>query len=467
MTVRRALVCITLVAIVHGLFFIWYQQPDWRTQWTDQEGYRQLGQALATTGKFTKFPDATEFAPEVIRTPVYPLFLAIIYKVAGTGQLPVALAQTALFVAICLLVFAITRRIAGESLALAAAAATALFPPIPYFGALVMTEVWTTFVFVAAIWVAVRGLQSLRVASFAALGVLIAIATLSRPVFVLFPIALAAACIVVFPLAGVLPRPRIGHWAALLAAFAVTMLPWFTYNYVTLGKFTLSPAGGVGRGIWEGQWQATWSGRLQDELTKIAESTSDRSVLDERIEAVAAREQLPAAPMLEYVHQWQDIRRIWTTPVDPLERATSRVRADQEYLRVGVENLRRDSASHLIKRLARGVFILWAGEIPFRFSDINQLPPLVTRGVWAVQAAIFLLALAGLYAMFRAGLIVEATLFGSCLLYITAVHFPLLTEARQSLPAQPIVLILATFSVASLTGHSLALESQVHERQHL
>jgi hypothetical protein len=84
-----------------------------------------------------------------------------------------------------------------------------------------------------------------------------------------------------------------------------------------------------------------------------------------------------------------------------------------------------------------------------------------------VQAAIFLLALAGLYAMFRAGLIVEATLFGSCLLYITAVHFPLLTEARQSLPAQPIVLILATFSVASLTGHSLALESQVHERQHL
>ena len=35
------------------------------------------------------------------------------------------------------------------------------------------------------------------------------------------------------------------------------------------------------------------------------------------------------------------------------------------------------------------------------------------------------------------------------MLYISAVHFPLLTEARQSLPAQPIVLLLATIGVAA------------------
>jgi Dolichyl-phosphate-mannose-protein mannosyltransferase len=468
MTDRRALLLIVVVAIVHGLFFIWYQQPDWHTQWwTDQVGYRRLGQALATTGKFTKFPDATEFAPEVIRTPVYPLFLAIIYKVAGTGQLPVALAQTALFAAICLLVFAIARRIAGDRLAVIAAAATALFPPIPYFGALVLTEVWTTFVFTASIWIALRAMQSQRPGSFAALGVMLGIATLSRPVFVLYPLALAAIGIVVFPLARIARRPAAGKWALVLAAFALTMLPWFSYNYVTLGQFTLSPAGGVGRGIWEGQWQATWSGRLQNELTLIADATDDRGVLDSRVEAVATREHLPAAPMLEYVHQWQDIRRIWTTPTDPLERATSRVQADREYLRVGLENMRRDSASHLIKRLGRGVFILWAGEIPFRYSDINRLPPVVIRVVWALQAVLVVAALAGLYALFRAGRTAEAWLLGSCVLYITAVHFPLLTEARQSLPAQPVVLILATLGLASFTGHSLAFKAQMHERQHL
>jgi hypothetical protein len=262
-------------------------------------------------------------------------------------------------------------------------------------------------------------------------------------------------------------RPPFGYWAVLLAAFAITMVPWFTYNYVNLGRFTISPAGGIGRAIWEGQWQATWSGRLQNELTITAEANDDRERLDSLIVGVATREHLPPAPMLEYVHQWQDIRRIWTTPVDPLERVSARVRADGEYLRVGLANLQHDSIGHLLKRLARGVFILWAGEIPIRLSDINSVPPIVIRAIWAAQAVIVLLAFVGLYALFKAGRAAEACLLGSCVLYLTAVLFPLFSEARHSLPAQPIVLILATFGVASLTGHSLTVESQVHERQHL
>jgi hypothetical protein len=51
--------------------------------------------------------------------------------------------------------------------------------------------------------------------------------------------------------------------------------------------------------------------------------------------------------------------------------------------------------------------------------------------------------------------------------YVTAVHFPLLTEARQSLPAQPVLLLLAAIGMARLAGHSLPLETQVHEREHL
>ncbi len=452
MTVRRALTGITLVAIVHGLFFIWYQRPDWHTQWwTDQVGYRQLGQALATTGKFTKFPDATEFAPEVIRTPVYPLFLAIIYKVAGTGQLPVALAQTALFVAMCLFVYAIAKRINGEGVALAAAAMTALFAPIPYFGALVLTEVWTTFMFTASMLVAIRAVQSRSVPSFAALGVMLALTALSRPVFALFPVGLVLVGLVFFPLTGVTRRPSLGAWAVLLAAFAIAMLPWFTYNYVTLGQLTLSPAGGMGRGTWEGSWQATWSGRLQNELTLVAEATDDRASLDARVETIAAREHLSAAPMLEYVHQWQDIRRIWTTPTVPRERVAARVQSDREYMRVGLSNIRRQSAAHIAKRLARGVFILWAGEIPVRYSDINTLPTIVKWTIWGIQALLFVAAIAGVYALIRSGRAAEGCTLGAALVYVTAVHFPILTEARQSLPAQPTLLVLAAFGVGALT----------------
>jgi 4-amino-4-deoxy-L-arabinose transferase-like glycosyltransferase len=467
MTARRPLLCICLIATLHGLFFIWYQRPDWQTQWTDQDGYRRLGQVLATTGKFTRFPDAPVFVPEVLRTPLYPMFVAPLYRVFGVHQLSVALAQTLLFALICLVVYAMARCVVSERIALAAATATALFPPIPYFGALVMTEVWTTMLFSVAMWLAVAALGDRGVRRFAWLGVMLALAALSRPVFALFPFALTAVGLVLFPLMRVRRRPRLAQWSVMLVAFAVTMAPWFAYNYVTLGRFTLSPAGGVGRGLWEGSWQAMWPGRIQNELTHLADDIDDRAELDRRVTDVAARERVPAGPMLEYVHQWEDIRLIWTEPTDPFSRAVARVKADEEYGRVALENIRRDAPAHLAKRLARGLFILWAGEIPFRYSDINALPAVIVRIAWAIQAVVFLAALLGGYTLLRSDRTGEGLVLLAPILYISAVHLPLLTEARQSLPAQPVLLLLATIGAARLSGQLFPLETQMHEREHL
>jgi hypothetical protein len=468
MSARRALWLVCAIAALHGLFFIWYQQPDVATAWSDQDGYRRLGHVLAETGRFTRFPDASRFVPEVIRTPVYPAFVAVVYRLFGERQIAVALAQIAVFIGICLSAFAIALQSTSDrSIAVGAAAAAALFPPIAYFVPLVMTEVWTTLLFSVSMWLALRALVERRPTPFVWLGVLLGLTALSRPVFVLFPAALAAIGLMVLPAIRADAKPHAAQWAAMLMAFVLTMLPWFTYNYATLGRFTLSPAGGIGRGLWEGSWQAMWSGRLQNELTHLADEAGDRVELDRRVEDVAERERLPAAPMLEYVHQWVDIRRIWTEPVDSYERAVARVAADREYQRVAIDNLAHDSPAHLVKRLARGVFVLWAGEIPFRYSEINQLPPSWIRIVWAVQAAICCLALAGLVVLVRSGRVAAACVLAAPIVYITAVHAPLLTEARQSLPAQPIVLLLATIAAAHFAGHSLPLKTQVHEPEHL
>ena len=309
---------------------------------------------------------------------------------------------------------------------------------------------WTTLWFTVTMWLAIRALDDRRIRTFVLLGAAGGVTALSRPAFVLFPFALAAVGVVVLPFTRTARRPTLISWTTMLAAFAVTMLPWFTYNYVTLGTFTLSPAGGVGRGIWEGSWQAEWSGRLHSELTDLADDVDDRDALDRRVAALAAREGLPAAPMLDYVHQWQDIRRIWTEPTDASERARARVAADREYLRVGLENIRRQSAPHLIKRLARGVFILWAGEIPIRYSDINSFPPAVIRIGWAIQALIVGAALYGLYVFARGGRIDAAAILAAPIVYVTVVHLPLLKEARQSLPAMPVVLLLAAVAISDV-----------------
>jgi 4-amino-4-deoxy-L-arabinose transferase-like glycosyltransferase len=448
-----------VIAVLHGAFFIWYQQPDWRTQWTDQEGYERLGTALASTGTFTSYPNSRQFIPEVIRTPAYPAFLAVVYRLFGTGQVYVAAAQTGLFVIICLLVFAIARRVTSDSIAATAAIVTALFPPIPYFGALVMTEVWTTFLFTASVWLAVLALgdaespKSRR--NFGAcigLGILCGLSTLSRPAFVLFPILLAVIVLMLFPLMRIRTSIGFPRVMVMLAAFAVVMLPWFAYNYEQVGRFTLSPAGGVGRGLWEGSWQAVWPGRLQSELTTLADHAGDRAELDRQVTAIASREQLPSQPMLEYVHQWKDLHLIWDTPTDPYQRTMARMRADRSYLVTALQNLRHDRPLHQLTRMARGAFILWAGEIPFRYSDINQLPPALIRFCWLIQVALFGAAMVGIYAVFRV-FPAAACILAAPIVYVTAVHLPLLTEARQSLPAQPVLLVLATLGTAHLLGY--------------
>ena len=69
----------------------------------------------------------------------------------------------------------------------------------------------------------------------------------------------------------------------------------------------------------------------------------------------------------------------------------------------------------------------------------------------------------GVYALIRAGHAAEACTLGAAIVYVTAVHFFILTEARQSLPAQPTLLVLAAFGLA----HSFPFKPQVHEREHL
>ena len=436
---------IAAIALVHAAFFIVYQQPDWDVAWSDQGGYQQLGAAMARSGEFTRYPDSPTFIPEVIRTPGYPAFVAVIYKLFGVSTLPVAIAQAFVFVLICFMVYAIANRLAGARTARVAAIMTALFPPLPYYGALVLTEVWTTFVLIGAMLVCLRAVQSGRTRDFLIAGALFSGATIVRPAFILLPFGLAIAMPLLVPAER--HRRRIGQWAALALVAAITMVPWFTYNYVYLGRFTLSPAGGVGRGLWEGSWQGRWAGKAHNDLTHIAEVTPDRAALDAQVREVAAREGIAPDGMLDYVHEWQDIRKIWETPTDPMERAAARVVADQEYLRAALEHIREDPGGWIKRHITRSPLILWISDIPIRYTDIKDVPTIVIRLIWLVQAILLAIAGIGLLVLLRRRRYSEAALIALPLLYVTGVHIPLLVETRQSLPVKPLLIALAAVAL--------------------
>ena len=452
---RRTLLIIALVAMALSALFAVYQRPDWDTEYDDQVGYQRLGHVLATTGRFTRYPDAQPFVPETIRTPVYPMFLALTYRVLGESHVAVAAAQALLLALLTLVVYALTARLSTRRVALTAAWFTALFPPLPYYAALALTEVLCTVLVTVAIWLAVRAIQDRRTSDFILTGVVVGLATLTRPTYAMFPLALIG-CIAIVALMRrdfriVLP------WGWTVVAFAFVLAPWLAYNAIYVHRVTLSPAGGVGRATWEASWQGTWSGRVQSDLTRLVDGhvDDDDATLDRLVHQFADERQLPPEPMLEYVHQWRDIHRLWNTPTDPRERAIKRIEADEEYLRAGLANIAKNRVGHFVRRVTTGLFVLWAAEIPIRYSRINSTPRLVIRGIWLLQAGLLAVALVGLVmVVHRRGPLVAAPL-AVLLAYITVVHMPFLAEARYSLPAKPTVLALFAIALAELMHRML------------
>ena len=444
----RAVAVIVAVAAIHAALFIRYQQPDWNTHWTDQIGYMGLGHVLAETGRFTAYPDYPRFVPESNRTPGYPLFLAAVEKVVGRSHLAIAIVNAALFAIICGLVYTIGRTVSTGGVAFAAGLATALYPPLPYYGALALTEVFTTFLVTLGMALWLRAQRRGGTRWLIGAGAVFAWTALTRPAFQYLPVFLLAGAVLS---AGRSERLRLlQRSGVMIAAFIVTLTPWFAYNFAYFRTLTFTPAGGIGRVLFEGTWQAALPGRIEAALTEIADKTADRGALDEKVRRFAAEVRMPAEPMLQYVHQWQDIRRIWTEPQDPWERTFARIAADHEYLRVGLENVRAHPIRHVWRRATRGPVLLWAAEIPVRSSDINALPPLVIRAIWALQVVLMGLAILGLLALWRRDLRTETYAFAALLLYISCVHVPLYTEARYSLPAKPVVLLLAVIGVHRL-----------------
>jgi len=444
-----ALGVIVLAALAHAAAFITYQQKDWHTAWTDQGGYQLLARGIVATGAFTRYPEAPEFVAEALRTPGYPLFVAGVYAVAGDSPMAVVIVQAFVFAALCLVVFLIGRELATERAAIVAAGATALYPMFPYFGALVLTELWTTFVLTAGIYCCLAAIRTRRLAWFIAAGLLVGWASLTRPGFFLLPAFLLVPA-VVDAIRAPVRRQALFGWLLCGLAFTAIMAPWFAYNYRHFGVITLSAAGDLGRPVWEASWQGRWNGRTQAALTRLADEAATDEEAAARAQALAAESGLDPEPMREYVHQWRSIRRIWTTPTDPDARVAARIQSTREYLRVGRENIQQNLGGYLRGRLLRALPVLWIGDVPIRHSDIDATPPIVIRAFWAAQAVLMLLALAGAWRLYRDRGAVAALVMVMPLVYVTAVHVPILAEARQSLPVKPLVIALAAIAIISL-----------------
>jgi len=206
-----ALALILRLGVVTGT---WNAQP-----WGDPADYHTHGAALALVGSYPPTNFAEPGGASALRPPVFPYLLGTAYQVTGVRVNAGRLIGVLLGTLAVGLVFLIARRIWGPRHALWAAGLTAVFPPLVWLSAALLSELVFVPLVLGLVLVLLRLRDRPAVLPAALAGLLLGLAVLTRTNGLLL---LAPACVAVLAAQG----PGRGRAAAaMLAAFAVTLIP--------------------------------------------------------------------------------------------------------------------------------------------------------------------------------------------------------------------------------------------------
>jgi 4-amino-4-deoxy-L-arabinose transferase-like glycosyltransferase len=241
--------------------------------------------------------------PESGRAPLYPLFVASIYRLADANPSRVRVVQAVLGSFVPLLVLQLGLSCFAPRVAWAAALASAGYPAFIAYTGLLLTETCATLVVTGAAFCTVLAAQSRGFAWYALIGFGLGLATLCRAELV----ALAGATILsMLVIPGSSLRGRLSRAAVVGAVFALTLLPWTLRNYQALGAFIPLTTDGW-RTLWIASYPERWlEWKAEEPLLSIEKGASDPLERSRRFRA-AALDNLRTHPG---AYAWMVLRRI-------------------------------------------------------------------------------------------------------------------------------------------------------------
>lgn len=209
----------------------------------DSPTYTRPARALLLHGSFSPSPEAVP-APEVVRTPGFPLLIAVVYAVAGQHPWLIAVVNSVLCAATAILVGWLAQSLGGARAGAAAVLLFSLEPSTFHASTTLMSEALFTFLLSVAAWIICRpGPEPLGPWRALAAGVGLGAATLVRPV--LYPLLVPA---VLGIGAGVwLVRRSVLSAVRIAASFGLPLLVlvggWQVRNWIRTGDPTFSHVG--------------------------------------------------------------------------------------------------------------------------------------------------------------------------------------------------------------------------------
>jgi 4-amino-4-deoxy-L-arabinose transferase-like glycosyltransferase len=215
---------------------------------SDSLEYAQFAQIFSEHGfqgivskNFEKYQYLRNNTPTTVHyTPLYPLFLAGIFSFS-TNPLPVLYTQILIDAGTILLIFFCVKLIyKKDSVALGAALLFALNPIAIIYCLAITPETFFTFLLIATIYSALIVFQKPSYKGYAAMGFLLGITTLTKPVALYFSLV-----IIIFACVGIyLFRHKIKSGISMVVVFVLVFLltisPWQIRNLYVYGHYSLT-----------------------------------------------------------------------------------------------------------------------------------------------------------------------------------------------------------------------------------
>jgi 4-amino-4-deoxy-L-arabinose transferase-like glycosyltransferase len=345
----------------------------------------------------------------MIREPGYPLLLAAVFKLWGYGIQQARVVCVLLAFGAALLLLRLTRKITGDTMtALVAALLFLIYPGVLVAEVRAGVEIpciFTMMLFMLALHGAIKKGSPWR---YGAAGLLLGTAVLVRSEVLLFPVLLLV--YLLFAAKGWAERRRmVGAIAVLAVGTAVVMSPWIIRNYRLVHSFVpTATIGGFG----------AQAGLYICENTSLGEPffQADGEAGLERKE-IARQLGIPSrGPYFQLFYTPQDELAFYRAL---LNRVSTEYRSHPEVLAgCAAENF---------------FFNFWFLGKTTRSVLLNVL----------VQAPLLALALAGVVVFWKRKLLRNAGIILLYILYIPAVHAPMVAEARYSMMIAPFLVTLA------------------------
>jgi 4-amino-4-deoxy-L-arabinose transferase-like glycosyltransferase len=208
----------------------------------DQRDYTSIAHNILNSGQFA----ITPASPTIFRPPMYPFFLALIYRLFGEHNEAVWIAQALIGAAAGVILYLILRRFVSEGNARFTAALAAIYPNLSFYAATVLAETLLSAGIVLMVYFVYRArgerqlLFSILAGATAALTILISPRLMGAPLIVAASLWFGQSK----------AQRRIKPVLLSLCAALLVLTPWTVRNYATFGIFNLASMQGPGLPFW-------------------------------------------------------------------------------------------------------------------------------------------------------------------------------------------------------------------------